>query len=77
MLFERPSWLCFQWQYVGRVCGFVSFVYRGEMKGSETSDVNFVRKKSCCSTRTLHKLSIIDEKMLLLTGKIDLIEKSY
>ena len=47
------------------------------MKGSETSDVNFVRKKSCFSPRTLPKLSIIDEKMLLLTGKIDMIEKSY
>ena len=50
------------------------FVYRGEMKGSETSDGNFIRKKSCYPTRTLDKLSIIDEKMLPLTGKI---EKGY
>ena len=75
MLFERSSWLCIP---AVAICGEGLWVFvfrvRREMKGWETSDVNFVRKKSCFSTRKLHKLSIIDEKMLLLTGKI---EKAY
>ena len=66
-------------QYVKRVRGkivFVSkfFVCRGELKGSETLLMLILSEKDWLSTRTLHRLYISDEKMSLITGKI---EKAY
>ena len=63
-------------QYVKSVWGKNVFSHRNFLcipwgnKGFGNLKVNFVRKKIWIPTKTIHQLSITDDKMLILKGKI-------